>query len=333
MVESTQFHQGHLTVSEVMTQKPASVTLGSSLCEVAEVLSESGFRHVFVSDLNGCVVGVVSSNDLLRLLADWEEDDSGAWKRKTVESIMTTKFVTSAPDAQADDVAPMIAQGHIECVPILEGDKLVGVMTRDDLLLSWNRLYPMLQQAASDAVTELANRAMFDRRLLEEWQRAKRQGVSLGLIMIDIDHFKEINDTCGHLTGDAVLHMIGTCLKRHLRAYDVVARFAGDEFAAICCDCTPEGIDLPIRRLQRAARKLSVPRGLCRRSITLSIGAAVVCHDFHLFTPTQVVEAADKCLYRAKDEGRDRAYRMKLGLGPYGSEMVLVTENGVPTEV
>jgi diguanylate cyclase (GGDEF)-like protein len=61
-----------------------------------------------------------------------------------------------------------------------------------------------------------------------------------------LDHFKEVNDRCGHLVGDAVLSMIGSCLRRQLRSYDVVARFGGDEFAAICCDCTPDGIDAPI---------------------------------------------------------------------------------------
>jgi diguanylate cyclase (GGDEF)-like protein len=206
--------------------------------------------------------------------------------------------------------------GAIECLPIVEGDKLVGVMTSSDLLLSWNRLHPVLQQAGTDGLTGLANRATFDRRLTEELERALRQQVALSLILFDVDHFKKINDACGHLTGDAVLRTIAVGLSRHLRMYDVLARFGGDEFAAICSGCNLQDIQVPIQRVQHAIGRLSVPVERERRGITLSIGTAVLRNrSSTIITPTQLIQAADDCLYRAKANGRSRSCSVELGDG------------------
>lgn len=328
MVKSTRFHQGQLTVSQVMSDAVATVPLGTPLLQVASLLTKNSYKHVLVSDPQGSVVGVVSSSDLIRHMSEWTDDNADGWRSKGVESVMMTRFVASTPDADVDDVAQIIAKNSIQCVPVMEGEKLVGVLTSDDLLLSCNRLDPVLKQAATDALTGLSNRGTFDRRLTEEWDRASRQGSPLGLMMIDVDFFKQINDTCGHTTGDAILCMIGACLGRQLRSYDVVARYAGDEFSAICCGCEPEDIDIPIQRLQRAVRNLSVPSQFGRRGITLSIGAAVIRGEYGGLTDQDLVNAADACLYRAKKEGRSRAFRAELT--PQGiTEAIQVDGEGV----
>jgi diguanylate cyclase (GGDEF)-like protein len=290
-----------------MDNRPTTVPCGTPLSEVADILSGNRFRYVLVSDADGRFVGVVSSRDLLRQLAGKRDEDQAAWRTMTVESVMATRFLASSPDADAEDVVPMIVHGSMECVPVLEGDKLVGVLTPDDLLLSWKRVDPLLRKFANDAVTELASRRTFDRRLEEEWERARRQAGSLSLIMVDIDHFKEINDRCGHPAGDAVLQMVGECLRRHLRSYDLVARFGGDEFVAVCFDCDLDTINAPLRRLQNAVRTLSIPSDSGRRLVTLSIGVAVIAAEFDRYLPADLIAAADACLYEAKRAGRDQA--------------------------
>jgi diguanylate cyclase (GGDEF)-like protein len=254
---------------------------------------------------------VVSSNDLLHYLAESGVADRSVWATKTVEAIMTTHFLASRPEADASDITPMLASGSIDCVPVLEDDQLVGVLTADDLLFSWNRLDPVLKEAAVDPITRLLNRSTFNHRLDEEWERARRQGCSLAVTIIDVDGFKQINDSCGHPAGDAVLRMVGACLKRQLRSYDVVARFAGDEFAAICVDCNRENIDSPVRRLQQAVHNLSIPAA-GRRRVTLSVGVAVISGDLNDAVPADLIQAADACLYQAKREGRDRAFLVEL---------------------
>lgn len=323
MNAKTRFHEGRLTVSHLMSEEPAVVPMGTPVARVAEILASSPYHHVLVSDGDGRVAGVVSGNDVLSQMSHWSANDR--WKEKPVESVMTTKFMTSSPNADAADIAHIITRGDIHCVPVMEGDHLVGVMTSDDLLLSWSRLDPLLKEAATDAVTDLASRAVFDRRLAEEWERARRSGQPLGLVLIDIDHFKEVNDQCGHLSGDAILYMVGSCLRRNLRIYDVIARYGGDEFAAICCNCQPEDIETPIRRLQAAVHELAFPNGMDRKSITLSIGAAIVSDQLERLSPQSLVEAADRCVYHSKYEGRARAYWTALDPNrPFDQPMHLV---------
>jgi diguanylate cyclase (GGDEF)-like protein len=132
------------------------------------------------------------------------------------------------------------------------------------------------------------------------------------MVLVDLDHFKEINDTCGHQTGDAVLQMVGSCIRRSLRGYDVVARFGGDEFAAICIDCDPDNVVQPVQRLQRGVRNLSVPTADGRRQVSVSIGVVVIREDFENHTPHELLSFADNSLYEAKRAGRDQAYLVEV---------------------
>jgi diguanylate cyclase (GGDEF)-like protein len=313
MSSVTKILKGKLTVSELMSRDLVTVPLGTPLVKVAKLLTEGHSRHVLVTDAAGGLAGVVSDRDVLRHLVPGETGPADRGADKSVESIMVTKFVASNPEADPIDLAAALGNGAVQCLPILEGGKLVGVMTSGDLLLSWNRLRPVLQQAGVDHLTGLASRATFDRRLTEELERARRQHVPMSVIMFDVDHFKQINDTCGHLTGDALLRLVADCLTRHLRSYDVLARFGGDEFAAICSACGAAEIEAPIRRVQEAIRSISVPTTDGHRGLTLSIGATIVPAGRNQPTPAQVVRAADRCLYRAKDGGRDAARFAELG--------------------
>ena len=100
--------------------------------------------------------------------------------------------------------------------------------------------------------------------------------------------------------------MIASCLSRQLRKYDLVARYGGDEFAAICFGCGQTQIESLVRRVQSEVRKLTVPDDKGRRGITLSIGTAVTPNGVGGIAPHKLLESADQCLYRAKSEGRNR---------------------------
>ena len=147
-----------------------------------------------------------------------------------------------------------------------------------------------------------------------------------GILPVDVDYFKQINDTCGHQTGDAVLHMVANCLKSHLRSYDMVARYGGDEFVAICVACSAADIDVPVRRILSKAAGLSVPGDSGRRQVTLSVGAAVISDSLETTTSEDLIAAADQCLYEAKRQGRGRGYRTEIdGASPSAADMTLIT--------
>jgi diguanylate cyclase (GGDEF)-like protein len=330
MQRQTKLHEGRLTVSDVMSESPTVVRTGTPLLRAAQILADNQYRHILVEEGDGSVVGVLTSSDLVRQIKDSEEDNRKHWKQIPVESVMTTKFVSSSPQADAEDVTAVATRSEIRCVPVIEDGRLVGVLTPDDLLMSWNRLDPVLRLATIDSLTELLNRATFDRRLSEEWERASRSKVPLGLLIADVDRFKDVNDRCGHMTGDAVLHMVGCCLRRQLRSYDVVARYGGDEFAAVCYDCQSADIDAPASRLLQAVSKLSIPAEIGRQQIALSIGVAVVSAISADVTPEDMIAAADKCLYEAKRRGRGRGYRVEIRNGQLDLEEMSVI--AVPAE-
>ncbi|MGJ4995393.1 diguanylate cyclase [Bradyrhizobium sp. HKCCYLS3077] len=163
--------------------------------------------------------------------------------------------------------------------------------------------------AIEDGLTGLANRRRFDERLLEEWGRAYRDKTTLGLLMIDIDHFKAFNDTYGHPAGDECLHTVaGILADEAQRSSDLVARYGGEEFAILLPNTDSTGCLRLGERIRRALHEARIlhdhnPPGF----VTASIGAAVCRPGFERSAgPASLIEAADRALYAAKDGGRDR---------------------------
>ncbi len=337
------YHSGRLMIEEPLTAADLdglAVEVETSLLDVALQMGSSSYRHLLVQAADGGIAGVVSDSDLLSFLARTDIDDSGDWKTRGVESIMPVRLRSQQAACDAADSGsrrPRAGKGtSLNCVPIVVGDQLVAVQTQDDLLLSWSQLQPLVRSATTDELTTLSNRAVFQRRLSEEWSRSTRFGEPVAVLLIDLDNFKEINDTLGHLAGDAVLAEFGVCLRKTLRLYDVVARFGGDEFAALCCNCDPAGIEAPLRRLLSTAREMPLPRRQDALQVSVSIGAAVVTGGFEQLSVDAVVEAADECLYASKQSGRDCAHFVTLN-GAERSEPARIhcddlTESTSPTK-
>lgn len=159
-----------------------------------------------------------------------------------------------------------------------------------------------------DALTHAFNRRYFDERLAEEWGRAQRTGRPLGLILIDVDYFKQFNDVNGHQRGDDALRQVAQALKGTiLRPGDVVCRYGGEEFACLLPDTDLDGALQVAQRMKLAVRDLAIghPASAVAEVLTISAGVAVR-------TPTSRGDAAallalaDAQLYRAKAEGRAR---------------------------
>jgi diguanylate cyclase (GGDEF)-like protein len=155
----------------------------------------------------------------------------------------------------------------------------------------------------TDALTMVANRRHFVELLERELARAKRYGTSLSCVMIDLDHFKEVNDRHGHLVGDQVLVAVADALRRSIRDSDMVARYGGEEFVLLLPSTDlPGARDLAERcRAVVAATQVAGRQGLL--SVTASMGVASLPPALDL---DQLLSAADEALYRAKHDGRDR---------------------------
>lgn len=162
-----------------------------------------------------------------------------------------------------------------------------------------------LSMALTDALTGLYNRRYLEVHMEKLLQKTQESHKQVGVLMVDIDHFKGVNDTYGHNVGDEILKEFAHRLKDKLRSFDLVARMGGEEFVAILPDVTPERAYVVAERLRRSICqepfKCSTPEG--ELTISTSLGGAIITPGN--YTSVEVLERADKCLYQAKEEGRN----------------------------
>jgi two-component system cell cycle response regulator len=162
-------------------------------------------------------------------------------------------------------------------------------------------------QASHDALTGIFNRRAIIEQLTRELARALRQGNTLSVGMCDIDHFKKINDSFGHQTGDEVLVACARCLQAGLREYDYVGRYGGEEFLVITTGLSGQSDAGLYERLREQVAAVAIKtRAAGDVSITISIGTATASGQS---TVDRLIAAADKALYLAKAEGRNRVVR------------------------
>jgi diguanylate cyclase (GGDEF)-like protein len=173
------------------------------------------------------------------------------------------------------------------------------------ILLQRSLMHQQLAAAArTDPKTGLLNATAWQREADAEVTRALRSGTPLSLLLVDVDHFKQVNDSHGHLIGDDVLRALATELRQQVRESDVVGRFGGEEFTVLLPRTDGDGACRIAERLRTSAGLLSVPAADGMISVTVSIGVAVLGqHGNDLF---ELLAAADLALYRAKDAGRNQ---------------------------
>ena len=157
--------------------------------------------------------------------------------------------------------------------------------------------------ATVDSLTGLLNRTYLDGRLHQEFERAKRAGTQLAVVMADVDDFKVINDTHGHQIGDAVLQVVGAIIRSAVRVFDVCARFGGDEFAILMPSTDQASAAACAERIrQRVSEYRGDPIAPILPSLTMSVGVAVIeAGD----TPAELILRADRALYQAKAAGKN----------------------------
>jgi diguanylate cyclase (GGDEF)-like protein len=159
-----------------------------------------------------------------------------------------------------------------------------------------------------DGLTEIPNRRSFDETLAWEWRRVERTGGQVGLLLVDIDHFKHYNDRFGHAAGDECLRQVARVLNEsHDRSGDFAARYGGEEFAVILPETTLAGAAHVAERLRGAvaALELAGTGAVEAVRVTVSVGVAAV-HPNAMTTPAALLETADRALYSAKAQGRNR---------------------------
>ena len=287
------------------------------------------------------------AQDLLTLAAEWGNSPpqtsvfkpEDCWGLRlgrvhAVHSVQGRLPCRHAPSAAGNGslCVPLSAMGetiglfHLTGCAETAQDFAVSVAEHIGLALSNLKLRSELRQLSiHDPVTNLHNRRYMEEALELELRRAERKKLTVGLIMLDIDHFKAFNDGFGHAAGDELLRRLGALLREHLRSGDVACRYGGEEFLLILPEATPAATTKRAEELRRHAKDLSVtyldkPLG----PVSISLGVAV--YPGNGGSAEEIIRAADSALYRAKAEGRDRVAVAGLAAGQGGTGAPLGSE-------
>jgi len=223
-------------------------------------------------------------------------------------------------EAGADDYITKPFDQNELLVRLRAGIRLVDLQSQ---LLSAREA--LRDQAERDSLTRLWNRNFILNELGRELARSEREGRSFGLVMVDLDHFKQVNDTHGHLAGDAVLREAARRMQNSIRQYDSIGRYGGEEFLILLPGCSEEDSYSQADRLRKqlAQIELSVNDTLLRVTASFGVTAALPGESC---TPEAMIRKADEALYVAKKLGRNRVetYRPKPAPVNMSSETAVV---------
>ena len=202
-------------------------------------------------------------------------------------------------------------QIEIGVTPIRLGGEALALATINDLSTRKAYEQALLAMSRTDGLTGIPNRRHFDQVLADEWRRLRRSKQGAAILMIDIDHFKALNDRHGHLVGDETLRMVGKALKQQLhRPGDFIARYGGEEFVVLLPDTDRDGAQLLAEQMRQTVEQLPAVGANADShdsgtpiSISVGVGHCLDCNDCE---PAELLAAADRQLYGAKRAGRNR---------------------------
>ena len=235
-------------------------------------------------------------------------------------------FSTSSYYRGADN--PLFKKGYFVSIPLMIEKEVVGVLNINDVdqdsfnvgdlgfILNLSELIAMSisnavlyeqtkKLAVTDGLTGISNRPNMEQSLLSEFERSKRYNSPLSVVLLDVDHFKDVNDSYGHQKGDEILVTFASVLKKFCRANDTAARYGGEEFLMILPQSNAQGAFKIAERVREEIMKMSFVGNDSKFSVTTSCGVAELNRDYMKNTD-QLINVADNAMYEAKNSGRNK---------------------------
>jgi diguanylate cyclase (GGDEF)-like protein len=277
-------------------------------------------------------VGIISERDVVRILSRLY---SGSPQQKLIASdVMTPDPVTIRSDSDLEAATELVRSRGFRRLPVVDtAGRLVGIVTQTDLLRGHVRalrnerdalevtvavrtaelrsaLESVRALSLEDGLLGIGNRRALEIDLAHTHATAQRYGRRYSVVLFDVDHFKQYNDTRGHTAGDQMLRALTDALRRQLRGADRLYRYGGDEMLLLLPETDAAGAQVLAARMVECAEQQTLPaRGQAEGALTLSAGVAELPPDGSATRWEEVVDRADAALYRAKQDGRNRVVR------------------------
>lgn len=261
------------------------------------MLRQGDIGALLVTNADDKVAGILSERDLVRAYAV----HGAAVCNCTVAELMTKEVVTCDLEEDVMDVMALLHERHIRHIPVVDEGSPVAMLSLRDFEHACNELQHL---ALTDPLTGLSNRRAFFENLDREIGRSRRFDGDLSLAVLDIDHFKTVNDTFGHDAGDQVLCCFARLLLAEFRIFDSIGRIGGEEFALLFPQTSLHEATLACDRILKTVKETIIPTDRGEITITLSAGLT----EFRTTDTSgrELLKRADSLLYNAKDCGRNR---------------------------
>ncbi|MDQ3618022.1 MAG: EAL domain-containing protein [Pseudomonadota bacterium] len=295
------------------------------------VTTDLSGRITFVNAVAEHLTGWTHAESLGR---DWSEIVSLSDERGNIHRAPDQREMKHRPDPITDSTMLVRRDGHALSIegtvaPILDSDKQIAgtVMAFRNVTVARKLTAELAHQASHDSLTGLVNRKAFERRVLAAVATAIDQGHVHSLLYLDLDQFKVVNDTSGHIAGDELLRQLAGLLQHQLREHDTLARLGGDEFGVLLENCAPDDALRVAEKLRAAVADFS----FAWQDRTFNVGVSVGLVNFHdgAMTLIDILSRADEACYVAKSLGRNRIHAHRpddQALAVHHSELEWIAE-------
>jgi diguanylate cyclase (GGDEF)-like protein len=315
----------HSKLSSVMTKPVQTVADDEPLLQALRRMAEHGLSCLVVLQ-NNRPVGILTERDVVRLFAGEVTELAG----RTAGDAMSPRVFAVHPELSLPEAGRLMQMNGCRRFPVVNRTgRLVGLVTQTDILRGNLRALEVFSRelertvetrtadlkrkneelekvSVTDPLTGLFNRRFLRERIEEELARSRRSKLLLGCTLVDIDHFKTLNDTYGHEFGDVVLRGVAQCLRKAARKGDVVARYGGDEFVVIG-QTDQQGRMALAERIRESVGARPFRAGKTPVTVTVSAGVGVFDPQTGALQESEeLLKAADAALYEAKAQGRNR---------------------------
>ncbi|MCF8032561.1 MAG: diguanylate cyclase [Desulfarculaceae bacterium] len=274
---------------------------------ISQALTEQGHRVTKAADWSQAMAKLESNPDFELIVCTQDAPDPAGLGLEHYLSephlLSSLPVIVACRGGDLGPVMGLLANGAVDFLSHPFNQQEMAVRVKKSLIqYRTMRLY--LRAAHRDPLTGLYNKRVFNELLSREMSRARREGVPLGLLFMDLDHFKLVNDTYGHLAGDQTLQVFARRLCMWVREGDLVARYGGEEFVVLAPGAGEQGVSILGGRIREAMERPITTRA-AEFTVTVSLGSAVYDGEKGL-KPEEFLNRADEACYQAKAQGRNR---------------------------